>query len=715
MKSNHTYLILVLVLSFLLSSCSKDDDYLMSDEEIAIRNTDDIPPVGCKNCRVFLSIDENCKMKASLTKGCAGNVTYQWTTPSGTSTSPNPDASIDGNYCVNIFTDKGCWATACTNVEGCEDVCDNDCVEVGFSSTVKCQLEVKLNECDAKPKKIIWTTPLNYIPIGKTVKANVDGVYCAHVLLADGCMYTECINVKDCEEYCVDNCSIEIEVDDTGANCTLDVIPTSCPILLEIEWEYPDGTTTNNSPITVEEDGTYCVTVTQPNGCELSDCIEIENCGGGSNCIDFELEWVNFEDGETMYRDEAGGQDYDGVYEYAKVGPNDYATNPVAYISGQGFSVEAQFQTECTDVETVFIRGTHVRPDGVVDFPEKEIAVSPNGEIHYTWENAMMNGSAFSFPQNVEFHDPFEIVWEFSHDQMDWTPIHTSANPLYVARNAWIPSSYQSVRFHTYFRISCQQAQTYSSENDIIDKVWEIFENKSFERADGQALTYYGNWDTDNFFADDLILEGDGQCSAHSQAFLNCLKAQGINYANDYVVVTADQDGSHVGLLVQNFNGLSSPPGTNWAVDSWAVGGAPTGLPAGFDIEYVVIPRDGYNAGSTSSFDDDMIYSEIEDLAGLGGQNQGDPKAYFYNHQIVVIGSNHYDVPYGNTYGSISELKANMFGYIYQTSATISEDLLGVDIDEDGNVSGDVTLTVWLIDRDLDDEVTLEGDPLNNF
>ncbi|MDF1697789.1 MAG: hypothetical protein P1U56_18220 [Saprospiraceae bacterium] len=716
MRNTTIFLAFALGLTLISLSCSKDENQFMSDEEIRLRSSDDTPPQACNNCRVFLSMDDECNLTASLTKGCLGNVTYQWTTPNGIENTPTVDASTDGKYCLYIFTDQGCWASACMVVENCEDVCVNDCIDVRFSKKDKCVLVVNLDECDVKPTQIYWTVPMDYIPNGTTVKADTDGVYCAHVTFPDGCQYIECINVKDCKEFCEDNCSIEIDVDDSGIDCVLDVIPTSCSLLLEVEWTLPDGSTTTESSVTATEDGEYCVSVTQPNGCELTECINILNCGGGIDCTDFKLEWVDFEDGEDMFPDEVNSTPYLFVKEYEDVGGT-YETNPVAYVAGEGFSISARFTTTCDDLETIFIRGTHTRPDGMIlHFSEQEITVATDGAINYNWENAVINGNTFTFPEQVEFHDPFEIEWEYSHDQIDWSLIHTSGNPVYVTRDEWNKVMGNEVkRYHTYFRISCQLADGKSLESEIIDEIWTIFANKSFKRADDQALTYYGNWNTPNFWAEDLILTGDGQCSTHSQAFLNCLKAHGINYNNDYLRIEAYQDGKQLGLLVQNFEGMTTPPGDEWAVDSWAPGGEPTGLPAGFDIEYVVVPKDSWSANTSNSFIDNVHYSEITDLNGLDGQHNDNPKAYFLNHQIVKIGATHYDVPYGTTYGSLDEVKGNMFGYIYVTNAMIDEDILQADANGDMVIGGIVPVEVWLIDRDFDDEVGIVDFPTSSF
>ena len=713
MRNAPFYLALALGLTLILLSCSKDEEPLNSNGEIGLRGTDDNPPPACFNCRIFLSIDDECNMTASLTKGCLGNVTFQWSTPNGTQTTPTVDASTNGKYCLHIFTDQGCWASACTMVENCEDVCTNDCIDIEFSSTLKCELVVNLDACEEDPTQIYWTVPMDYIPIGTTVTADTDGVYCAHVTFPDGCQYIECINIKDCQEFCEDNCTIEIDVDNSGAICTLDVVPTLCALNLEIEWTLPDGTTTTDSPIEATEDGTYCVVVTQPNGCEVSDCIDIVNCG--IDCTEFELEWVDFQPVQFMYSDD--GTSYFLAREYEKVGP-DYEKKPIAYIAENGFQLSAQFNTTCPDLDKIFIRGTHTRHDGSeVDLPSKEIFVDLNGGIHYGLQNAMMNGTTFNFADTVEFNDPFEIVWEYSHDEIDWSFIHTSANPLYVTRNAWNPVVTNNIDpLHTYYRISCQAAEGLSLENEIIDAIWQIFVSKNFTRADGQALTYYGNWNTDVVVANELIQVGDGQCSSHSQAFLNCLKAQGINYDNDYLRVEAYQEGSQLGLLVKKFEGKAQPPGNVWAVDAWAPGGAPTGLPAGFEIEYVVVPKDSWNAGPENTFEPGNVhYSEIIDQNGLEGQNNPDPKAYFLNHQIVRIGSTHYDVPYGTTYQTLDEMKGNLFGYIFPADAIIDETILGTDANGDSIISSAANVSVWLIDRDMDNEVVLEEIPSSSF
>ncbi len=715
MKTSYSLLLLFLGIILLTIGCSKEEGYLISDERIEIRKDKggDIP-AGCDNCRVFLSVDKGCNMKVVLTEGCIGNVTYQWTTPSGNSSIPNPDASVNGNYCVNIFTDQGCYASACTNVLNCQDACDNDCVEVTLNSQ-DCKLVVNLNDCDSQPKNIIWSTPMNFIPVGTTVTPQMNGVYCAHVSFADGCQYTDCFSYRNCEEFCEDDCIIEFEVNNTATNCYMTVNTIDCSGPFEIEWTDPNGLNTSNSFISIQEDGLYCVQVTQSNGCDISACTEIINCIAVADCINVDLTWVDFSDGQYMVSDIDELSHFNGAKEYEQVQPNNIITKPVAYFAGLGFYIQALFKADCSHLGTIFVRGKHQRSDGTfIDFPAQEIQVNMNGEIHYNWEPAMMNGNEFIFPERVEFHDPFEIEWEFSFDQINWSYIHTSENPLYVTRDYWQTGNSDPVPpLHTYFRIGCELANNLVEEDEIIAAIWEVFKQKEFVRADNSKLAYYGDWNTTNVYAEQLIAEKNGQCSAHSMAFLNCLKAQGINYEEDYLVVTASQDGKELGFLVENFSGKISPPGTSWAVDSWAIGGEPIGLPDGFDIEYVVIPKQGFEAVA-NNFQDNMIYSEINDESGLAGQNEPNPKAYFLNHQFVYINSKFYDVPYGGQYEFLNDIKGNLFGYIYVTEATISEETLGFDL-IDPLTTSDVTMEVWLIDRDLDNQVSIHGESTSQY
>ncbi len=284
MKTFCSYLFVLIVCFVIISSCNERDDYITTNEELSIRtDKGGDTPEGCENCRVFMSVDKGCNMKLTLTDGCIGNITYQWTTPTGNSSIPNPDASVNGNYCVTIFTDQGCSASACTNVINCQDACADDCIAV-ILNDLECQLEVDLNDCDSQPKNIIWSTPMNFIPVGTTVTPEINGVYCAHVSFLDGCSYTDCINIKDCQEFCEEDCNIEFEINNLGTNCFMTVKTNECIGPLEIEWTDPNGVIKTNSSISIQNNGTYCVNVTQSNGCEVNNCIDIINCEKDMDC-----------------------------------------------------------------------------------------------------------------------------------------------------------------------------------------------------------------------------------------------------------------------------------------------------------------------------------------------------------------------------------------------------------------------------------------------
>lgn len=448
----------------------------------------------------------------------------------------------------------------------------------------------------------------------------------------------------------------------------------------------------------------------------------------GEFSYDFELQYVNFTSGSTMQLDNNSGT-FTYVNEYELVGAGAYTTYPVAYVAGNTFSVEADFLTSCLNTD-LYVRGIHVRPDGtILTFPAQALNSGNAGELHYDFAQPTDNGSTFTFPAStVEFHDPFEITWqvcwEDSPNDADWMDIHTSGNPVYVSRdNPIFPqtgSFFDQVPFHTYFRASCEAANNLSTDDEIIAAVWTIFATLgNFSRADdGVPFEYYNDWTNAEFFANDMIPSNavNGQCSAFSISFLNCLSVHGINQTDDYLRVEPilPPSSESFGLLVKNFESITTSPFAHWTNNT------PPTIPTGFTIDNVLIPLQNGNSYNfiSSVFEDNFLYTEIADVSGVAGQGNGNPKAAFANHQIIrlTVGGSYvyYDVPYGLTYSSLDQMKDNLFGYIYRMTASVDEISLGMNLNSNPALETNAAVTVWLIDKDQN-ALELNGVELDNF
>lgn len=436
--------------------------------------------------------------------------------------------------------------------------------------------------------------------------------------------------------------------------------------------------------------------------------------------VDYSVEDYNRE--ANMWND-AGEGLYDP--EYRKDG-SVYISDPKAFVSGESPRAQVYLDLQCPFAE-IYLRGIH--NDFV--FPAKLITAFGDGNVSYNAEKALEyeGGPEYIFPPNVvNYFENFEVDWQWckgdcSENSPNWTDLHTSNNTVYIVKDVPEQSS-ETIKFlHTYYKISCMAAQYETDKDAIINEVWKEFllPSSIYRADDGVALTYYGDWSTLTYLGDDLVIEGDGQCSSYSQVFLNCLKVHGIQDDDDFVIVRPEINGTsqNIGVLIESYI---------YDDDGYDPLGGQTPVPnvphSSFDK--VIIPKQGDDIpplpwGGTanplwfqhSTFDANVHYSDFDDDDGYAAQHVDNPKSVFLNHQFVKLDvdgqTKYYDVPYGTIYtGDIQQMKANIYAWFFRTTAIINEQMFGppgnvgmVDLNGDGDYTTDAAVEVWMVSTDM--------------
>lgn len=217
---------------------------------------------GNGTCSVDLVLSNTGSLKAVPT-GTAP-FTYLWNTGATTQTIQiNPNQ----NYCVTVTAADSCIATACLFGTG-------NC-NVTISGTNSGSLTA--NPTGVAPFSYAWNTGATT----KTITPNAFGTYCVTVTDGSGC------TASACYQYTVSGaCDVEIYIDSLPPGATgwlLTAVPTgTAPFTYQ--WNVPNSTPSQS--ITVPGDGTYCVTITDANGCKSSDCITIGNPGCSVNIVE---------------------------------------------------------------------------------------------------------------------------------------------------------------------------------------------------------------------------------------------------------------------------------------------------------------------------------------------------------------------------------------------------------------------------------------------
>lgn len=285
-----------------------------SDENGCVSEQSCITIDDCDDCACGITTltESDCKIRACISDfmtDCQGPLTFQWETPSGlnpSGTVTNPtgfvtcngiDAVEAGTYCVTLTDAEGCISSACIDVEGCScddfPACDPLITQSGDCSILVCAFD----ECEL-PGEFLVTVPNNTSPItlasnfagcaGLDISSFGSGEYCVEYVSQYGCVSEQsCTTIEDCND-CACSITTLTESDCRIRACISDFM-TECEGPLTFKWETPSGlnpTGTISNPtgfvtcsgINAAEEGLYCVTLTDANGCVSSACIEVENC-----------------------------------------------------------------------------------------------------------------------------------------------------------------------------------------------------------------------------------------------------------------------------------------------------------------------------------------------------------------------------------------------------------------------------------------------------
>ena len=309
-----------------------------------------------------------------------------------------------------------------------------------------------------------------------------------------------------------------------------------------------------------------------------------------------------------------------------------------------------------------------------------------------------------SFADEVDFLDPLWIWWQVSVDGgVTWHPLSPlTRNRCYVTLGDAIPSpeALEGV-FHTCVHIGCKYGDGEDTEAGMLLDVWDYFSKLLVCRADGKELHYYKSYKTLNCGTKDLLGDpnGDGQCGAWAHFFIDVLRAQGIQYANNYAVIEPKATaGSEFFVKRWNFQdpGKSSDPNypyLNIPDPSFATNSE--GLP-------IFIKDDHY----------EWKYADVtDDTTGLPGQHNGNPASLFGNHQVYINGT-YYDPSMGKTYASLQEIDDQAIAAYAERdySRQVNESDIGVDLNNDGDTNDQVIVNAYIIKKNppgLDLDVTL--------
>ncbi len=165
-----------------------------------------------------------------------------------------------GTYCVEAIFKNGCVVKECFTIEDIDELCKVEIYPRRTGAGVK--LHAVPRPADGIDS-IVWNTG----ELGKQIMVNVDGSYCVTVYWESGCIAEACVDIVITDE--TDTCRAIIRV----LNGSTLQAKSNGKAPFDYSWN--TGEVTKN--IKINDAGTYCVTITDSEGCISSSCVEIEN------------------------------------------------------------------------------------------------------------------------------------------------------------------------------------------------------------------------------------------------------------------------------------------------------------------------------------------------------------------------------------------------------------------------------------------------------
>ena len=329
---------------------------------------------------------------------------------------------------------------------------------------------------------------------------------------------------------------------------------------------------------------------------------------------------------------------------------------PVCFTRNTKAAVSAEWDLD----RAGFPLDIRVKGDGPdnLDFPETLAALSSCSVAVFSVE------CTNAFPDEVACYPSFPIAWSFSLDKgTNWFPVGASDNPVYVTLGDPLTTTY-----HTLVHLGCSNAAGETTVAGCTARIWADFTDRDVRRVDGTQLTYYGSWQCQNVTTAELLAEGDGQCGAWANFFIDMRKVQGIDSPDEYVTIRpAPPSGipqQYARLLCKNWNF------------------AGIGSSGSVVYPYLNLPDTPY-LGDAQYF---WKFAEVTDAMGMPGQGNPNPASFFQNHQVFIDGE-YYDPSYGVKHSSIQDWEDDMIaGYaIGPLSRPVDEPIVGMDLNGDGD------------------------------
>ncbi len=228
--------------------------------------------------------DENGIINVFVTGG-VGALTYFW---SGTDNFGSSEAGLigmpAGSYCVLVTDALGCSGEACITITEPEALDLNFDVQDALCAGGESGSITATAQGGVPTYLVTWNGPDGFSATGNTITGLAQGTYCATVSDLLGCTYQECVQVGEEEPITIILSSPEfdgVNITCFGANTGTianNVAGGTPPYMFN--WEGPNDFGFQGPNPDFLFAGEYCLTITDANGCEATECITLTQAEG---------------------------------------------------------------------------------------------------------------------------------------------------------------------------------------------------------------------------------------------------------------------------------------------------------------------------------------------------------------------------------------------------------------------------------------------------
>ncbi|MFM7105205.1 MAG: hypothetical protein ACKOW8_06755, partial [Flavobacteriales bacterium] len=223
----------------------------------------------------FCERSEDGEITVTLNGGTTP-ILYNWTGPNNfQSQDTSLTGIIAGEYCLTVTDAGGCEANACTTLGSVNSNVIDLTLEVTSASCIGSQdgaIDATISD-NTGLTTATWTGPTNYSNSSIDITNLISGTYCLEVVDELGCLGERCdvVGTSGLGDF-----NLEITV--TDVNCSgpnsgsISVSAVGTTSTLTYEWLLGTEVVGTTSSLDNIATGTYCVTATDPSGCQSSAC-----------------------------------------------------------------------------------------------------------------------------------------------------------------------------------------------------------------------------------------------------------------------------------------------------------------------------------------------------------------------------------------------------------------------------------------------------------